>query len=257
MNRLALFFSLIFFAFSANAQTDTVEIEDLVFLTDGSFFRGKIIEWKQGEWLKIKTRDGLELQFREKRIRKIRQKRYGGPPEIRNTEYRFRERGIYNSTSLAILPGESDGDTAFDGYGFLFSHTTGFQFSRAIGLGGGVGWASYAPNNSYERLRFVPVFAEVRGYFFRRKLTPYFNFQAGYGFSIDPDFNDGWSESSFGGGPFFSQAIGYRFGGRAANFTLDFGLHFQKSRQLFEWPGGRNDTRYSFNRFCLRTGLVF
>lgn len=256
MNRFALLFSFLFFGCFAFAQRDTVEIEDQVYLTNGSFFRGKIIEWHQGEWLKLRTRDGLELQFQEARIRKVRQKRYGGPPAIRNQEYGFRERGLYNATSLALLPGEGY-DNLIDGTGLSLSHSVGFQFNRLIGVGGGLSWDNY-PGGYSRSYRFLPVFAEARGYFLRHIRTPYYCLQAGYGFAITPETDNGWAETTVDGGPFLAPVIGYRFGGTGGgSLTLDFGVRFQKGRELTTWTGGRNDIRYSFNRFSLRVGIVF
>lgn len=232
---------------------------DLVHLKNGSLFRGKLVEYKPGESLTLKTSTGLLLWFEDKKVRKIVQ----DCPKVRPAKtriarsYSFRERGIYNATRLGVLLGDAYwGGSAT---GAFLQHSTGWQFSRMLGAGIGLGAENFMLDN--EDAATYPVFAEMRGYFFSRRVSPYFSLAGGYAFAgkvrTDPD---NWSNKitdDWRGGLMARGNLGYRFGN---HFTLDIGIRLQRKTRLWTARWGSNETgsdRILHKRLEVSAGFLF
>ena len=61
----------------STAQTDDIQYIDIVYLKDGSEFRGKIIEYKHGEYLKMEILGGQVVEFPARQVKKIVQQAFG------------------------------------------------------------------------------------------------------------------------------------------------------------------------------------
>ncbi len=236
------------------AQTDEIQYIDIVHLKDGSEFRGKIIEYKHDEYLKMEILGGQVVEFPAKQIKKVVQQPYGDaayvPRVVKTREYNFRERGVYNETFVNLPQGyNSWGDW---NVGLGIHHVIGFQFNRWIGTGMGIGFDGYAMG---EGENVIPVYAEARGYFMEKNTTPFYSVALGYGFAGKNE-NQGILEGS--GGIMFNPNIGYRIGASAgANFTLSFGYKLQKaSFTELRW-NGEVKRDYTYNRLNLKLGLLF
>jgi len=236
------------------AQTDDIQYIDIVHLKDGSEFRGKIIIYKHDDYLKMEILGGQVVEFPAKQIKKIVQQPYGQsayvPKVVRTREYNFRERGIYNETYVNLPQGYNS--SGWWNVGLGMHHVTGFQFNRWIGAGMGIGFDGYEMGRGEN---VIPVYAEARGYFKQKNISPFYSVGLGYGFAGKNE-NTGIIKGR--GGIMFNPNIGYRFGASAgANFTLSFGYKLQKaSFTVLRW-NGEIKRDYTYNRLNLKLGLLF
>ena len=242
------------------AQIDEIQYIDIVHLKDGSEFRGKIIEYKHDEYLKMEILGGQTVEFPAKQVKKVVQQPYGQAAyipkapkikTIRTREYHFRERGIYNETYVNLMQGFNTWGDWVGGLGI--HHVVGYQFNRWIGAGLGAGFDGYFLGFGEN---VIPVYAEARGYFMQKNTTPFYSMALGYGFAGKND-ERGITEGS--GGIMVNPNIGYRFGASAgANFTLSMGYKLQKASFTQLRGGGSTFKRdYTYSRLNLKLGLLF
>ncbi len=230
------------------------QFQDVVYLKGGNILRGKIISYEPGVNIEFVSWNGVKLNFDSKIVTKVVQERIdmtrrAAKREQRNT-YKFREKGIYNTTDLSINFGQDmDGKVI---PGFSIDNVTGYQFHRLIGAGVGVGYETFQMGAGQA---VIPVFGEVRGYLLKNMSTPMFRMQLGYGFGVKNERNNIVKTN---GGLLVHPAIGYRFGaGSAANFTIDFGYKIQKASYTQPVWDGTWTQHHTFKRYTLRLGMLF
>lgn len=258
---LSIFIALLSICLQAQEKSVDQAYVDELYLKNGSVFRGVILEYKQGELVRFELYTGDQLVFREGEIERVVQNKVVGNDLGRLTKkqrkqrrvktYEFSERGVYNVTYFAALPGRFL-ETAQLGAGL--HNVTGFQFNRWFGLGLGLGVDNYSLNNGES---FYPLYAEFRGYLRKSIKAPYYSFSAGYGFAFS-DSSDGILDAK--GGLMLHPAIGIRLGaGPDANVLMDIGYSFQKAtikREL--WFSGDVEIREMlYKRLNIRLGLIF
>ena len=237
------------------AQTDDIQYIDIVHLKDGSEFRGKIIEYKHDEYLKMEILGGQVVEFPAKQVKKVVQQPYGQaafvPKPVRTREYRFRESGIYNETYINVTQGYNSWGWWTIGLGI--HHVAGYQFNRWIGAGLGMGYDGYDMDAGQH---IVPVYAEARGYLMKKNISPFYSVALGYGFA-SKGIRDDISKAR--GGIMVSPNIGYRFGAsNNANFTLSAGYKYQKASFTESWGENNSRTRnFTYSRLNLKLGLLF
>jgi hypothetical protein len=262
--RLFLLFFLLFYLKSGQilAQTNLpLEVETQVYLKDKGVVRGRLLEWKQGEYLTIMTADSVRLQFPEARIDRVKQRRYGGAIPDMERGYAFREEGWYNATTFGFIFNRASdnfsGETRQQPT-FFFSNATGYQVNRLLGIGGGFSVDHYGRN---ELLYFVPIFVDIRTYLTANKRSPYINLMVGKGFPVENKFDEIQSNSGLtqkSGGTFFSPNFGFRLTGNASsNWTIDFGLRLQKAGYTNNSFGSVVIRDILYRRYTVRAGLIF
>lgn len=227
------------------AQADLVATKDYVYTQEGSVFRGKILEYKQGEYVRIQLKSGDVVQVEDSKIKKIVQKEVA--------KYKFKNRSFY----YHIQAGVNGGMTANDDFvlGFSFENNFGLQYNRKLGFGIGVGADRYFGGKD---VTFIPVSLNVRGYLLPQSRTPYYSLNVGYGFASLLS-HDRYIKAK--GGLMVHPSLGIRFGTKQGAFTLDFGVKMQNATLtrnpdeiVRQWWGRRwlkkvEDIRY------LRTGV--
>lgn len=212
--RNVLLFSLLFFVFNCFAQQGK-PCHDIVYLRKGSVFKGKINEYKIDGDIQMTTWSGMEMNLPAGLIKRVVQRCKDVNTVTDQKPYLFKETGWYNVTRLYTLPGAS-------GTGFGLQHSTGWKFNRTLGLGMGLGVENFAPFD--DDITTYPAFAEIRGYFLPKKLTPFYALGTGWGFagktisSIEGDTED-WK-----GGWLLQGQLGYRLG---YHFMAYIGIHLQ------------------------------
>jgi hypothetical protein len=238
-----------------------VEIETVLHLKNSMIVRGHLIEWVQGDYLVIQTRDSLKLWYAETQILKIKQKRYGGPSVKHDFNHAFLEHGLYNATNFGFILNHFNNENNFgvrQKPSFTISHAVGWQMNRFSGFGAGLGLDFYGQN---EILHFLPIFFDFRTYFLAQKRTPYFNLMAGHGIPLvnkNDEINTPSSVKAKSGGAFFAANAGFRLEGRTlGHWTIDFGVRLQKaSFELFSF-GTQINRELLYRRYTIRTGLIF
>ncbi|MBK7407469.1 MAG: hypothetical protein IPJ40_04890 [Saprospirales bacterium] len=262
MNKPWLLFTLAFCllgALALHAQTEPA-YTDMVYLKNGSMFKARIIDYRQGDTITIEIAGGHILKFAESEIEKIQQV---GQAVVEQPVYiRERRQGI-SRDAYPVKGGYGFGNSAFSGqtdgvFGptasiINFEAGGGYQFNQWLGVGLGTGYNLY-DNDRGESV--IPLYAETRIYPFKKNLGPYFHLIAGYGFAL--------KQESFGivdakGGILFHPAIGWRVAaGEKFFFTFDIGALFQKAQYTEEnqwWLPGRTVRDVLYQRTTFRIGI--
>lgn len=230
------------------------KIVDVVWLKDGSKLSGYILKWELASGMEFKLITGAEVILPKDQISRVYQDlpfasqvQTDQSPYIRkDRSYRFREEGIYNTFSIFL------NFSSFGGAGVHYS--IGYRFSRMLGVGIGIGIESNDFNNSRG---IVPLYAEARGFFVPKKISPYYAFKIGYGFAQRAELS-GTIDAK--GGFMVSPELGVRFGGRAVNYYMGLQYKIQNAEytNTIGWDGqGTFTDVVSYRRVDFRAGLLF
>ena len=242
-NFLIILFSI--FCLSANGQ-DHQKRYDLLILKDGSEFRGKMLEYHTNEFLKFRTDFGQEITFVLDLVERVLTGQYD---EINQQSildlYKFNEEKLYLNIELTALM-EDDGTGRGIQLGLIQ------QYSKWLGLGGGVAYFEYEKNTGR---RVYPVFMTWRGYLMEKNTSPYLNMNLGYGlFFKDEDYGIVKAR----GGMMLNPQLGVRFGAaKDAVCTLAIGALFQKVTAEYEVWEGRIEEKITFKRSQISLGINF
>ena len=242
------------FGQSVDSVKVTDKIVDVVWLKDGSKLSGYILKWELARGMEFKLITGAEVILPKDQITRVYQDLPFASQSIsepgmyprRDRSYRFREEGIYNTFSCFL------NFSSFGGAGVHYS--IGYRFSRMLGVGIGIGIESNDFNNSRG---IVPLYAEARGFFVPKKISPYYAFKIGYGFAQRAELA-GTIEAK--GGFMVSPELGVRFGGRAVNYYMGLQYKIQNATytNTIGWDGqGTYTDVVSYRRVDFRAGLLF
>ena len=252
-------FSILLFLFFANTLYAQEEKPlDVIYLKNGSVFKGRVVNYQQGKQVELKIDDDRVFVFDAKTIRRIIQegdieKEAKQSKTLRiKKEYQFREKGWYNTTYISVAIGGSAFDAVETDLGFGVSTVIGYKFNRLLGVGAGIGMDYYYSGSGKN---FMPVFGEIKGYVLSRNITPTYSFAAGYGFTFE-DENRNIEKTK--GGMMIYPAVGFRFGGsKAMNFVFDAGVKIQKGTFTYQQWEVTNEYQMTYKRLVLRAGVTF
>jgi hypothetical protein len=246
----ALFvFSLLFFAAPLLAQQNDADCTDIVYLKEGSELRGKIVASDSAGNFVMTTWNGVKMTFSQENLRRIVQKckeekRQANP-------YDFKEHGLYNATRFGTLIGQTYyGENAV---GYTLYHSVGWMFNRWVGAGIGGGAEIFSPDGN--EVSTYPLFAEVRGYFQAKNVTPFYAVGGGWAFTGNSDEQSWGYTENWKGGWLAKVQIGYRMGN---HFTLHGGISLQKKTRDWQsvWGGEWGQDRILHKRLELGIGVI-
>ncbi len=148
--------------------------------------------------------------------------------------------------------------------GMGFRYAMGYNMNRWLNFGAGTGFEFYDFGIQYSWTRidpivFIPLFAEVRGDFLDKKITPFYSLQLGYGFKV-PTENDDWGNKP--GGTYFRPALGCKFKlTEKFSSSVSFGYELQHARYKRDDSWGEdpyiNDIRRTYQRYFIQFGFGF
>ncbi len=224
-----------------------------VILKDSSVIRGRLLNYEYGEKVIVRLGSGRILNIEAYHLDRIMPYRdYKAKYRKRKParSYSFRERGWFGDVAVATYHGGTLGEPVLGGG---VSGVIGLRWNRWLETGIGVGYERYTLNDFF---RVVPVFARIRGYMLTRKVSPFYQLEAGYGKSLKKR-----SEAIIegGGGALVHPSIGLRLGGSSGlNTYLDLGYRFQWASYTQEevWDAVTKQDLV-FQRLTFRFGLVF
>lgn len=216
-------------AATASAQ----QLQDVVYLTNGSVIRGTLIE--QVPKVKIRTYDGSLWVFDQKEIDKITSEpavntnnnvqHYDDPvtewtsrPSKPRNNYHNLTSGFRIFADLSIMSQTSYYTCSAISYSGSFGH----QFCPKIYVGAGIAAQVYfdywyyadRTNEEPELYAQMPIFAEARYDAMSSKCSPFVSLRAGYAFAID-EYND-YS------GVYINPSVGVRY--KSLNFSVGLDL---------------------------------
>lgn len=244
---------------SSNIITAQVIIEDVVYLKDGSMFRGTIREQLPDSIVRIEIIGENVITLPSKQLDHIE---YSVRRQIKDasadTVEHFKSRGYFNATELGVMPGTNYTTYYYSAIpqastGFTIQTVNGYRFSRNLLAGAGLGMDIIgAP--------MFQLFADGRYEILNRKATPYIVVNAGYGFPLTPKQGDIYSETSYKGGFMWSAGAGMRFNfHREGAFLVSVGYKVDKRTETIsgEWQPYETTNEYTYNRLVMRIGLAF
>lgn len=236
------------------SQTPSV---DVVYLKDGSIFRGEMVEYKKGGALTLRLQNGIIVVFDYEEIDKIIQT--GNDLKDDNIEeFPFEKNEIFNTTYLWLSHfGENELGRNTTGMGIHY--ILGYQKNQWLGLGIGFGYERYFFFGELGSI--VPIYGHLRGYLNRRINAPYYNLSLGYNLAFKgEDKIPRHTVIDTRGGIFLHPAIGFRFGSSSqADFIVDVGyqLHFIGLTYAGIFLGDDFRLSKSYNRLILKLGITF
>ncbi|MEM9884433.1 MAG: hypothetical protein AAF849_00965 [Bacteroidota bacterium] len=246
----------------ASAQTANTQYldslkTDVVYLKDGSIFRGSILKYYPNATLKLQLPSGAKIRFDAKDIQRVEQSNI--PHSMQRKEspniQPFKEKGIQYTTYLSLLNGTTPWNSDYIlGLGLNAAVSYTFDKKHSIGLGSGVDYYYLA-----QREMVIPVFVEAKRSFpWKRSLQSFLMLSGGYGFGLKSEEQN---VSDAQGGWMIHPAVGLEFGSsKDYHWQLDVGVRVQRATFTFDSPWNAFETtthRMTFKRFALRLGLVF
>ncbi|MEI6884099.1 MAG: hypothetical protein WCO02_06405 [Bacteroidota bacterium] len=241
------FLSLILpYCLHAQSQED-----DVVYLNNGTFLRGKIIELVPDHslWICLSGKDTLCVDLVDVKV--IRKENHLpvsiiiSSPDAKESGYTFM---CELNFGLGLLEGiDRYKDPPQSQYSVMLSVFNGFRFSPIILLGLGTGLEVW--NNRI----FLPFYIDFRANFLRTENSPFIYLNTGY--SI------GWKSGDYGlglGGAMAGLGVGAKFRVSSKNLmTIALGYHFQQTRQHDVNNSVTTKSTLDAHLMNLKVGLVF
>lgn len=232
-------FSIVLLSNNLVAQ---ITIQDVIYLKNGSYIRGSIVNSGSDTSVNIKLETGTVLSVSNAEIKEIKQETRPHDPKS-NWDGRVKHSGFTTITELYIMFGSKHGaDPAIDEptkeFGYGLSVINGFTISPYIHLGAGIAFEKWS------NLTFLPIFIDLRVNFMAQSVTPFFYTDVGY----SPGWLRGYKGGSYGG-VIGGLGLGAKFFlQRHMAFSVSIGYRFQQFKEK-----GVQDASF----FAIRTGLVF
>lgn len=187
-------------------------LQDVVYLKNGSVIRGVIIEQILNKSIKIETADRSVFVYQMDEIEKMTKEQ-----RLVNRAHNSSglKRGYRGIVELGYGISADDNPVDFAKLNII----NGYQFNPYFSLGLGTGVRYYY--DSYSELTMVPVFADFRVNFINRKVSPYISAGVGYSFNATDDFA--------GAGMYFDSTLGVRFMvSKKSALNIGFGYELQQ-----------------------------
>jgi len=247
----------LFVAFSTYSSFAQQQLEDVIYLKDGSIYRGVIIEEVPGQNRKIRIMGGSVVSVQEADIQKVaKEEPYSlapegkaprSPREPRQTRearaprekvpFAPRTRGYFFQGQL-LIENLQGGLRVVNGYRFgRFGHLgigVGFDLTGGSPLNSVVNGVDYFSFSSV----YLPLYLYYAGDILPKKITPFYQLEAGYALPLfksedyvnyEYDYYYGGTYTSLrSGGAMGALGLGVRFNtSRRINFSLLLNVNFK------------------------------
>jgi hypothetical protein len=229
------------------SATGQKQEKQTVVLNDGSRISGTIVT-DSSDFLEIKVVVPQVLKISKARVSFLE------PAKDPVKEY-HKTAGYFIQLSASILKGKND-------LGNITSHSfhlsNGFQFKNGLGVGIGSGLEEM-------EITIIPLYADVRYYPVKTRISPYAVLKTGYGFAasdkdLERDFY--YTPVDSKGGFLFNAVAGISlYTWQRLGVNIGVGYRYQKitiSQEQYWWGGpSTKETVTHFNRFELQLGFTF
>ncbi len=207
---------------------ESAPCRDVLILKNRSRLEGQIEAFRLDDTLVFRLWSGQSLVVPPKHIKRIIQRCQDGKARDFSKPYNFKARGWYHFTRAQALTGQTYyGENSV---GYALQHSSGYKFSRLIGVGLGAGIESIA-NDLELDVPSYPIFGEIRGYLLPRRITPFYAVGGGYAFAGKSSAQR-WSYTDTWHGGWMAQAeLGYRLGN---HFIMYGGVRLQRKSRDWE-----------------------
>jgi hypothetical protein len=233
-------FLVIFMTCKVTAQSK----EDVIYLSNGSILRGKVIEHVSGVQTSIEIVGHNVLVFPDSVIKMLLRDQ---PVKAKDRENKASP--VEMAANISFYGG-SDNST-----GFTFITSYRFPFRLATGVGVGIEWFDHQQ---------IPLMGDIKYYFLKGSWSPYVYAQCGYAFQLSTNSEGDWSE--YYGGVLVGTGGGMRFDFSKRNALIfSVGYRFQQTKTVtgsYPWYSSMyqpyETTRYDkYNRLTFSLGFLF
>jgi hypothetical protein len=249
MKKIIVLCIIILCPFAVQLKAQTKRFKDVVYLNDGSRMTGNVLDYKPNEAISLELSSGQQIVFLAKDIKKV----VMSMPNVekKSEPYEFKEKGIYNASSLSFTFGKS---SFVNTIGIGLQHSIGYQFNRILGAGLGVSYENLY-TQSYAEGRMFSIFGEVRGYFSKHNTAFYYNVAGGMAFPVAKESE---SLTNHKGGLLIYPALGMRFGAsKRYNFFVDVGAKMQQVSYKRFTESSNDIYAVTYRRWVVRGGILF
>lgn len=234
-----LLFAFMLISGSAWAQQGN----DIVYLKDGSFYRGTVIERVHLQELKMKTLDGRVITLEDRFVKKVSLNKGQSEKKSFTKSPIEVKKGYFNNTTIGLMIGPPSNFGYGNGPRTSFHTVNGIQKGKwSYGIGSGI--------DSYTNGLAIPLVADARFYLREKShFSPFVQAQGGYSFGIkrdnegdNPDWGWGWyPRPSMGSGVLGSVHIGFRkYTSKNFGYSFSIGERFHRSKREYNdyfWNG--------------------
>lgn len=205
--------------FSSITLAQNTNLQDVIYLQNGSIIRGTIIEQIPGKSLKIETRDGNIFVYQMDEISKMTREQAWNRSRTRPNQFLSKSNGYEGF----VEAGYGIGVSGYAGR-FELDIVNGYRFNPYCFLGGGVGFNIFTNGENFVT---IPVFIQGRFNLLDRNTSPFLTLNLGYNISTKRSevYNRYYTTVTYRGGVLFEPALGVAF--RVSNrASVTFGVGY-------------------------------
>jgi len=251
---------LIILCYSINSLVAQKAIQDELLLKTGETLYGQIIEQVPGEYIKLVLNDGSEKTLSPDEVVLI--KKRGDIISLSKKDRKkgattFREKGLYHLFSMGYAFGQNQWGGVTN---VTYHYSAGYHINQYLNAGIGIGL------EPYDIGLITPLYAEVRGDLFKKKITPHYFLRAGYGL---PHIRGFWGiPDTISGGLYYHAGAGLKINTRRKfEFITSLGFKQQYTYQIrneqvwVDWNSDptiiRSEGSRIYNRIVLQFDFAF
>ena len=254
--------------FSSIALAQNTNLQDVIYLQNGSVIRGTVIEQVPGELIKIETRDGNVFVYKMEEVSKMTREHSGRNHSIKQNQYIAKSNGYVGFVEIGY--GFGVGELKFRGetiskYAdrFELDVVNGYQFNPYcfVGLGVGVNIFTNDALSSKDKIS-IPVFIQGRFNLLNKGVSPFLALNLGY--NIDTQRGESYEQYgytiTYPGGIMFEPTLGAAFrvsNKMAATFGISYSLMQFKTRFKDHEDSDTETLRDATKAIRLKFGITF
>ncbi len=241
---IALLFILVFHLDSV-AQNDK---QAKITLKNGNIIKGGIIGSFDSTRLKVKIDDSNIILIKYDHISSINFSGYGNangdfnekpgnPPSVKTESY-------YHEIKGGVMFAEENLDVSLQ-------TINGYQFNKYLGAGLGLGI------NKYENYITMPIYLQLKGYLYEKKVSPFYYGDIGYGFAWNTNkYDNNFEIVNVNGGLYWQLGLGYQVNFHSSSMIFTLGYISQNTSAEYidsrPWMRNNNDVDISEKRILRR-----
>jgi hypothetical protein len=240
---IPLIFLLISFVSPILLAQDT----DHVYLKSGSVIRGKILEFKPVDHVKIEDMCGNIWYYKIAEVEKITSEPFESDKRRDHKSIGF-DAGFVNMTSIGFLVGSSHNSQVAP---FSLLMVNGYRAPNDLFAGFGTGIEFFSSS-------YMPLFLDLRYDLIGTDVVPYVMAKGGWAVPLSSDRTEYDISYEYSGGPLFGAGLGLKIRTRN-HFAWDIELlyRYQETsyKEIYGWNNQEYDYTDIFNRIEIRLGF--
>ena len=245
------------FLFPSSYSSGQSHLQDVVYLKDGSIYRG-IIKQESMTQVKIAIAGGSLIVLAKQNIDSVRTENL---PVFDGFSFRQKKFGYFNVTEIGVPVGTAPVYDYWSSYsndvkmtaGFTAQTIHGYRFYTHFLAGAGLAI------DLIQHPMLQP-FADIRYEMLKGRATPFAYGDVGYNFDLAKDQSNDYQTTEYSGGKTWGIGIGMRFNFKSSGaFLFDTGYKFSIRNEDVNYVDGNSSirTQYDLQRMVIRMGLSF